>query len=201
MKTDFLRSDSLSGLWIDALVKNGKDKLLFLSAWGSETAIQQTRARFSLPVSESGLRGFKIHRGLPHWTSDRITVENPERYEQLTGRPSGQPRFRHLTQLWMFPRLAEMPDGANNRALLFRRPEEKADAWQQRLWQTVQTICPVPLHPSWDSLVSVFMQCGWIREYRGFHVDAWYLKLPEKEVQPLITTAVQQGRLQLPITH
>ena len=40
MKEDFLQSDHLTGLWIDAFVKDDDDHLVFMSAWGSETAIQ-----------------------------------------------------------------------------------------------------------------------------------------------------------------
>ena len=92
MKEDFLQSDHLTGLWIDAFVKDDDDHLVFLSAWGSETAIQHMRARFSLPVSESGLRGFRIDRGQYRWRG-RVRVEQPERYEQLTGSAFGSIAF------------------------------------------------------------------------------------------------------------
>lgn len=200
MSTDFLQSDSMPGLWIDALVRDDEDNVLFLSAWGSETAIQKTRARFSLPVSENGLRGFKIHTGPGRWRFDRFAVTQPERYEQETARPTGS-RFLHLTQLWMFPRLAIQPNNVDHKALLLKRPTESPEQWQSRLWQAVQTVCPVPLHPSWDGVVADFIRHNWIRQYQGFHIDAWCLHCPEKEVQPWVTTAVQQGRLALPTTH
>ncbi len=113
MKEDFLQSDHLTGLWIDAFVKDDDDHLVFLSAWGSETAIQNCRARLSLPVSEGGLTRLSTSTRGTVSLERRVRVEQPERYEQLTGRPSGQSRFLHLTHLWMFPRLALQPDSAN----------------------------------------------------------------------------------------
>ncbi len=47
-----------------------------------------------------------------------------------------------------------------------------------------------------------FTQMGWITEYRGFHVNACYLRFPEEEVQSA-DYPVQSGRgdLTLPTTH
>jgi hypothetical protein len=200
-KMNFIHSKSLSSLRMDALVTNDSHDLLFLSAWGSETVIQNVRARLAVPVTEGGLRGFEIDGGPLRWRSDRVVIEKPEDYVEITGRPAGQSRFRQLTQWWMVSRLAETPDVANHQALLLRRLDEDSVAWQQRLWQAVQTVCPVPMHPAWDCLVADFIRQGWVKEYRGFQLDAWYLKLPETEVQPFITAAIQQGRLRLPTTH
>ena len=146
-KMNFIQSESLSSLRMDALVTNDSHDLLFLSAWGSETVIQNIRARLALPVNEGGLRGFEIHGGPARWLSERVAIEKPEGYVEITGRPGGQSRFRQLTQWWMYPRLAETPDGANGEALLFRQLNENSVVWQRRLWQAVQTVCPVPLHP------------------------------------------------------
>lgn len=201
IKNLFLKSDALTGLWIDALVADREEQLLFLSAWGSETAVQNCRARFSLPASERGLRRFRVNEGHFQWRGNTVRVDQPERYEQLTGRLSGQSRFLHLTHLWMFPRLALQPDSANFTALLFKRLEETLNAWEMRLWQTVQTICPVPLHPSWQSLVTEFREQNWISSYGGFQVSAFQLRFPEKEVQALVTQGIRSGHLALPILH
>ena len=198
----FLKSDVLTGLWMDALVTDHEEQLLFLSAWGSETAVQNCRARFSLPVSESGLRRFRIDQGHSRWKGNTVRVDQPECYEQLTGRPSGQSRFLHLTQLWMFPRLALQPDSGNFTALLLQRPAETLQAWEARLWQMVQTICPVPLHPSWQGVVMTpFVRRDWISLYRGFQVNACRLRFPEEEVQALITQGIRSGHLTLPMVH
>jgi hypothetical protein len=200
MQEDFLQSDHLTGLWIDALVKEAEDRLVFMSAWGSETAIQNVRARLSLPVSESGLRSFRIDAGPYRWR-DRVRIEQPERYEQLTGRPSGPSRFLHLTHFWLFPRLALQPDNGNHTAWLLKRPAEASALWEARLWQMVQTLCPVPLHPSWCGLIAGFTRMGWITEYQGFHLSACYLRFPEEDVQSMISRAIRQGDLTLPTTH
>ena len=201
MKEDFLQSDALTGLWMDALVRDNEGQLIFMSAWGSETVIQNCRARFSLPVSEGGLRRFRIDEGHLRWKGDTVRVDQPERYEQLTGRPSGQSRFLHLTHVWMFPRLALQPDIANHTAWLLKRPAETPEIWEARLWQMVQTICPVPLHPSWCGLIAGFTRMGWITEYRGFHLNACYLRFPEKDVQSAVSSAIRRGELTLPTTH
>lgn len=201
MKNDFLQSDAMAGLWIDALVRDDKEQLIFMSVWGSETAIQNFRARFSVPVSDGGLRRFRIDTGPHHWVGETVRVDQPERYEQLTGRPSGQSRFLHLTHLWMFSHLALKPDCANYTALLLKHPAETPEAWKARLWQMVQTVCPVPLHPSWCGVITPFTRINWISEYRGFRLNACVLQFPEKEVQVAITGAIRAGHLKLPATH
>lgn len=201
IKNHFLKSDALTGLWMDALVTDSEEQLLFLSAWGSETVVQNCRARFSLPVSEGGLRHFRIDEGHFRWKGDAVRVDQPERYEQVTGRPSGQSRFLHLTHLWMFPRLALQPDSANCTAVLLKRPAETPEAWEARLWQMVQTVCPVPLHPAWRTIMTPFTQRQWVSHHEGFQVKACVLRFPEEEVQALVTRGIRSGHLTLPTVH
>jgi hypothetical protein len=44
-----------SGLYADAFVGTDENKLLFLSVWGLDTAIQEFLGRLSLPVTQGGI--------------------------------------------------------------------------------------------------------------------------------------------------
>ena len=46
-----------------------------------------------------------------------------------------------------------------------------------------------------------FTRMGWITEYRGFHLNACYLRFPEKDVQSAVSSAIRRGNLTLPATH
>lgn len=199
MPTEFLQSEELPGLFIDALVTDPEGNLLFFSAWGNQSQIQQTRARLSVPKWEEQLRYFQLQT--EHDLSvDRVRLDL-NALEDMTGRPFGNILFSHLTQLWIYHRLAVKPDNGNHQAILLRQPGEDELLFRRRVWQMVQVICPVPLHPSWESVLDKFVLNGWVTFCRGFKVDACCLDFSDAGVAAFITDQVQTGVLALPSLH
>ena len=97
------------GLYADAVLTDDGNNLLFLSLWGRDTAVQEFRARLSLPVHEGGLDNFHLE-GLPF-----VQIGNPERLVTDSGRTPSQLIFGSLVHLWLYDRLAEsrtVPTGA-----------------------------------------------------------------------------------------
>lgn len=204
MTIEFLQSDRMPGLFIDALVTDSDNKLLFLSAWGSEAYVQQTRAALALPYVECPLR--VIYPVPVEGKTDRcypttVVLGDKERLADVVGRPVGNTLLAHLTQVWIYDKLALTLDRANSQAVLLRRHSVDDAAFNARIWKMVQTLSRTPLHSSWDNLVLAFKSRQWIRESQGFGVDACVIELPEEAVEAYVMDAIHQGRLTLPIIH
>lgn len=185
------------GLYADAVLSDEGRNLLFLSLWGRDTAVQEFRARLSLPVCEGGLDGFRLEAG------DTIFVQvgNPERLVADSGRTPAQTLFGGLVHLWLYDRLAVAPDRANRRALLLYRTEEDATADGQaslghRLWSLVTETCHLPLLPAWrDTVLDAFHTSGWIKRLDGIGLAAYALDLGSAEVETVVTRLIRERRL------
>ncbi|HVV67976.1 MAG TPA: hypothetical protein VHE99_02910 [Gammaproteobacteria bacterium] len=197
MQTEFLQSEQLPGLFIDALVTDADNNLLFLSAWGNESFVQQTRARLSLSDWEEQLRHFRLQQPAKNLTTGLISIDRTL-VEDVTGRPAGNTLLAHVTQLWIYNRLTIAPDNANHRAVLLRRHTEEETQYKTRVWQALQVLCPIPLHVTWEFLLDKFVERGWVRFCRGFKIDACYLDFSNSAVELFITDQVQTGALTLP---
>ena len=183
------------GLYADAVLTDDGNNLLFLSLWGRDTAVQEFRARLSLPVHEGGLDNFHLE-GLPF-----VQIGNPERLVTDSGRTPSQLIFGSLVHLWLYDRLAVEPDRANRRALLLYRPEEESKIGGQtslrdRLWSLVTETCHLPLLPAWrDTLLEAFQAAGWIKTLQGIGVAAYALDLGDDEVEKVVSRLIRERRL------
>lgn len=185
------------GLYADAALTDEGHNLLFLSLWGRDTAIQEFRARLSLPVHEGGLDSFRLEgQGTPF-----VQVGNPERLMNDSGRTPPQVIFGSLVHLWLYDRLAVEPDRANRRALLLYHPGEGSTAeretsLRQRLWSLVTETCHLPLLPAWrDTLLEAFQAAGWIRSLQGVGLSAYALDLGDDEVENVVSRLIRERRL------
>lgn len=185
------------GLYADAALTDEGHNLLFLSLWGRDTAIQEFRARLSLPVHEGGLDSFRLEgQGMPF-----VQVGNPERLMNDSGRTPPQVIFGSLVHLWLYDRLAVEPDRANRRALLLYHPGEGSTAegetsLRQRLWSLVTETCHLPLLPAWrDTLLEAFQAAGWIRDLQGVGLSAYALDLGDDEVENVVSRLIREHRL------
>jgi hypothetical protein len=200
MTIQFLESSELPDLFIDAIVVDQDWKLRFMSVWGGEAQIKHLRARLSLETTEDALRNFRLSRtGIDIPSFVRIDRRN---LDSMTGRPLGNTLFAHLTHLWVYDRLALLPDTANGRCLLLRRHDEEEAVFQTRIWQAVQTLSRTPLHYSWeDKLMPIFKENHWVMTHQGFGIDACVIDLPEKKIEQSVMYAVCSGQLGLPAVH
>ncbi len=185
------------GLYADAVLTDEGHNLLFLSLWGRDTAIQEFRARLSLPVREGGLDNFRLEgEGAPF-----VQVGNPERLVNDSGRTPPQMIFGSLVHLWLYDRLAVEPDRANRRALLLYRPEEDSTAkgktsLRHRLWSLVTETCHLPLLPAWrDTVLDAFQASGWINTLKGVGLAAYALDLGDDEVENVVSRLIHERRL------
>ena len=185
------------GLWLDALLADADGELLFLSAWGRDTVVQETLARLSLSEGEGGLTRLRVQgRGRP------IEIGNPDRLEKHTGRVQTR-LFGELTHLWVYQRLAVRPDRANRKALLLHRPLDAADtegreALRERLWALVRETCHLPLLAHWrERVLDAFEGQDWVRPLEGLGMDAILVDLGEPRIEDVIEHLAARGELAL----
>ncbi|WP_419603163.1 hypothetical protein [Thiolapillus sp.] len=187
------------GLFADAMLTDEGNNLLFLSLWGRDTAVQEFRARLSLPVRESGLDSFRLRLGSE--TKALIQLGDPERLLSDSGRTSPQMLFGSLVHLWLYNRLAVEPDRANRRALLLYQPMELSSAngrsrLVSRLWSQVMATCHLPLLPGWrNTILQSFQSRGWIKTLKGIGLQAYVIDLSDDAIEDVITQLIHSREL------
>lgn len=134
--------DELPDLMVDACLCDEQRQLVFMSAWGRDTAVQEFLARLTLGHSDNGLTQFHINvEGRPFPVFPNLDLLEKRTTRQLPGT-----LFGSLIHVWLFDRRAAVPDLANHVA--FALMERQADPWE-RAWPLVVATCPLPLLPHW----------------------------------------------------
>jgi hypothetical protein len=129
-------------LYVDACVCDDQRNLVFFSAWGRDTALQEFFARLTLGRSEGGIDQFHLEvdgRSLP-------VFPNAGRLEKRTTRQFPGTLFGSLLHLWLFDPRCVTPDMTNHFAYALLHD---GDEPLQKLWPLVITTCPLPLLQHW----------------------------------------------------
>lgn len=188
-----LTMDNLYGVFCDALLCD-EGHLVFVSLWGRDTAIQELLAKLSIPVREGGIRELKFTD--PNDRS-RITADigDPDRLDKMSGRMPGNNLFGDIVHLWLFDQRAKQPDYINHKAYLLMMGADKTGT----SWELVKAVSPLPFLDKWRSQVLMLMlDKGWLRQLKGYHLDAICVDIPEDEFSQLISEQVRMGALTLP---
>lgn len=148
------RIDECPDLMADGYVGDEDGRLVFLSVWARDTAVQEFLARLTLGHDEEGLAQFHLVTG--EGGSIPVLVGNVDNLEKRLTRAYRRTLFGSLTNLWLFDRRCVRPDKANARALalLPRGSAHRLD----RLWTLVQDTCPLPLLDHWRDTVLDLLQ-------------------------------------------
>ena len=180
------------GLFGDALLMD-EGNLLFLSAWGRDTAIQSFLATLTLGESEGGADKF--------WIQGQSTFQvwvNTHRMEKQTARMPKGGLFGNIAQVWLYDPILATPDRASRLGYLpYRSGHESHSRNRERLWALVQTICPIPFLPQWrDQVLDEMASLGWLRTIRGISLEGVKVNLPEEEkIADLVRSMLEWKRL------
>jgi len=143
------RIEESQDLMADACVCDESRHLVFLSAWGRDTAVQEFLARLTLGSAEKGLDGF--HLVSAERTSIPVSVANAQALQKRTTRAYQRTLFGSMLNVWLLDSRCLQPDKANASALaILPREEARRTA---RLWTLVQDTCPLPLLAHWRDTV------------------------------------------------
>ena len=182
----------INGVFVDAFLLDANNEIAFISLIGKDTALQEFRARWSLPASQGGLTDFQIE------TNDstiRLFLGEIKKMQMVSGRLSTH-LFGDLIQLWLFKELSQKPDYANRQAIQLYRPDDDADAIQDNLWTLIKDLSHLPLLDEWRAvIVDLLIEKQWITTWQGVGLLAHQLHLPEEELALLLHANIQSGAL------
>jgi hypothetical protein len=150
----------VSDVHVDACVRNEAGQLMFLSAFGRDTAIKELMARMELgtgdnhSLSELTLKGTCDHAGESH----AVMVGDPKRLDKHTGRLPKRKLFGNMTHVWIYDPAIREPDKGSRTAWLIDRvisdgTESSSLDIRERIWATIGQLASIPLLPHWRDTV------------------------------------------------
>jgi hypothetical protein len=150
----------VSEVHVDACVRNEAGQLMFLSAFGRDTAIKELMARMELStgdnhsLSELTLKGTCDHAGESH----AVMVGDPKRLDKHTGRLPKRKLFGNMTHVWIYDPAIREPDKGSRTAWLIDRvisdgTESSSLDIRERIWATIGQLASIPLLPHWRDTV------------------------------------------------
>ena len=180
----------IQNVYTDGFLLDEKGIVSFISLIGKDTAIQEFRARWSVPVSQGGLTDFQVET--PTGTA-RLNLGNPERLEFYSGRLSTD-IFGDLVQVFVFKKLVQSPDLVNREAMQLLKGDNVNDT--ESLWTLVKNLSPLPLLDDWKMLIlDLFREKGWIKKLTGSGISAHSINIPEEDLAQLLMANIQSGAL------
>jgi len=204
MNQALMQIDAIPDLYADAALVNAYDKLLFLSLWGRDTAIQEFLAGISLANEEGGINSFFLKTGKrDSGESIRklVQIGESKRLNHHSGRmPASNVFGGDMAHLWVFDRLVTDPDLANRRTIAISRAVDTASVStvsQSRIWHLTKAICHLPLLDHWaETIVKRFYEREWIKDFNGIGVSGALIDLSlSEEVEDEISSLIRDGVL------
>lgn len=192
IQTQLFHIEECPDLFVDGCVCDEQRNLVFLSAWGRDTALQEFLARLTLGSSENGLDQFHIvvdGRSLP-------VFPNTDLLEKRTTRQFRGTLFGSLLHCWLFDRRCAQPDLANHFAYALLLSERTDPI--QRLWPLVMETCPLPLLQHWrEPVMEILTQHEMLTPLPGAvgGVSAWRLALQLDVLEPILGDLIRRGIL------
>jgi len=207
MQQSLMQLDIIPDLYVDASLVDAYDKLLFLSLWGRDTAIQEFLAGISLANEEGGINSFFLSTGIKSSGDPQrklIQIGEAKRLNHYSGRmPASNVFGGDMAHLWVFDRLVTEPDLANRRTIAISKTinhsVDDETATQNRIWQLTKAICHLPLLDHWaKTVISTFYHHEWIKDFDGIGVNGALIDLSlSDEVETEITQLIREGVLTL----
>ena len=108
------RIKEVADVFVDACVRDEEGRLLLLSCFGRDTAIQQLFAAFYLKVSEGGLEVFHLLEPNADASDagQAVRVGSAEGLQKLAGRLPRENVFGNLAHTWIYDPVIVRPDRA-----------------------------------------------------------------------------------------
>ena len=188
----YMTIPEIHGVFVDSILTDEADNLVFGSFWGRDTAIREFQGRLSLGLSEGGMTSFNV-QGDNYQNEFRKVfprIGNIESLEQMTGRVHTD-ILGELVHCWLYQRDIIKPDMANHRALLISMDDESLN-----LWNLVKTICPVPLLDHWENqLIPELYNSGMIKSLNGINQTGKQIVIDEDQMALIVKNGCLEGSL------
>jgi hypothetical protein len=149
------RIKEVADVFVDACVRDEEGRLLFLSCFGRDTAIQQLFAAFYLKAAEGGLEVFHmLEPGAgAHDAGEAVRVGSSDSLQKVSGRLPRENVFGNLAHTWIYDPVIVRPDRATRTAWVLD-PQQSAETSPEevlsRVWEVFKLLSPVPLLDEWQ---------------------------------------------------
>jgi hypothetical protein len=183
----FMNINEVFGIFVDSVLTDEADNLIFISLWGRDTAIRELQGRLTLGVAEGGLTHLNLRNDD---TKAFVQIGNINAMEQMTGRVHTD-ILGELVHCFIFHKEIMKPDLANHRAILIAHEGEPSF-----LWNAVKYACPVPLLDHWESvLLPLLKNAGMIKPLSGINQSGTKITIDEEQMALLVKQECLNGRL------
>ncbi|OYU82493.1 MAG: hypothetical protein CFE45_27215 [Burkholderiales bacterium PBB5] len=191
-----------SDVFVDALASDHHAQLLFVSAYGRDTSIQQFMARLHQSSRDGGVDELTA---LTHYGAKqalKVLVGDPKRLEKTTGRMPRTGLLGNLVHAWIFdPAVLQVDHAARSAWLINHRTtaEIDKDALKAEAWRLVKDLSPVPLLDDWAQTTLRHVQAsgGVVSPQCIGSIHAVRIELSE-DFPAWVSRGVQDGLLSVP---
>lgn len=201
------RIKEVADVFVDACVRDEEGRLLFLSCFGRDTAIQQLFAAFYLKVNEGGLEVFHLREAGAgaHDAGEAVRVGAAESLQKLAGRLPRENVFGNLAHTWIYDPAIVRPNRATRTAWVLDpsgSSETSPDEVRSRVWEVFKLLSPVPLLDEWQPVLmkACFDDCVKAMADSAFppigRISAQKVTVPDSFLDT-VSTLVKRGNLAL----
>ena len=139
-------------VFVDACAADHHAQLLFISAFGRDTSVQQFMARLHQSSKDGGVDELTLCRHLGAKPALKLLVGDPRRLDKVTGRMPRAGLLGNLVQVWIFDPALLTVDHAAQAAWIFASQAD-AEAEEAVAWRLIKELSPVPLLDAWRAAV------------------------------------------------
>lgn len=192
MPSTLLPLNEVPHIMADGYVCDERRSLVFLSAWGRDTAIQELLARLTLKNEDALTQLTLTDASL---NEHMLLPGDTDRLDKRISRHQNT-RFGTLLHLWLFDKRCLVPDRANNQAFLLLKHDDSQ--WSERAWTLLQETCPLPLPEHWrDPVLTLLQSSQMLMPLSGGYgeLTGWQLSADVPRLTGLISEAIMTGEL------
>lgn len=186
-----------SDVFIDACASDHRAQLLFISAYGRDTSIQQLMARIHQRATQGGVDQLTVGESMQARPSLKVLVGDPNRLDKIIGRCPRTSLMGNLVHAWIFdPALLRLDPAIGAGWILEQGGGADPPREAKRLWRMLKELSPVPLLDHWALTVLAHLQTigAVVRPPCVGPVRALRLELPEDFVS-WVSERVRNGDL------
>jgi hypothetical protein len=188
----FMSIPEIHGVFVDSILTDEADNLVFGSFWGHDTAIREFQGRLTLGSSEGGLSTFTVMGDDRHGKLRKVftRLDNIDSLEQMTGRVHTD-ILGEMVHCWLYRKEIIKPDLANHRLMLIGK-----DDLPENLWDAIKMICPVPMLDHWkDQITPAMLEAGMIKPLSGINQSGTQIVIDEEVMAMIVKTGCKNGSL------
>jgi hypothetical protein len=188
----FMKIPEIHGVFVDSILTDEANNLVFGSFWGHDTAIRELQGRITLGASEGGLSTFNVSGEDQQGKLRKVfaRVGNVDTLEQMTGRVHTD-ILGEMVHCWIYQQDIIKPDLANHRLMLI----SKSDL-PENLWNAIKMVCPIPMLDHWkDQVTPAMFQAGMIKPLSGINQSGTQIVIDEDMMAQIVKTGCKNGSL------